>query len=82
MAKKEVKVTVYSTPTCPYCHMAKDFLIANKSFSKDVDVSSDSAAAQEMMDKSGTNWAFPLSTWTEKIIGGFRPRSVEPPRSA
>ena len=35
------KVKVYSTPTCPYCNMAKDFLKQNKVSFEEVDVSKD-----------------------------------------
>ncbi len=67
MAKK---VTVYSTPTCPYCHMAKDFLKENKIAFKDVDISSNTAAAQEMMNKSG-QMGVPVIDVEGKIIVGF-----------
>lgn len=46
-------VTVYSTPNCPWCHKAKDFLKENKIDYKDVDVSKDKKAAAEMVEKSG-----------------------------
>lgn len=46
-------ITVYSTPTCPYCKMAKDFLKENKVEFEDVDLTSDQAAAEELMKKSG-----------------------------
>ena len=46
------KVIVYSTPICPYCHQAKDFLKEHKVAFKDIDVSKNEAAAQEMMKKS------------------------------
>ena len=42
------KVTVYSTPTCPWCHKAKDFLKANNIEFEDKDVSSDEATRNEM----------------------------------
>ncbi len=64
------KVVVYSTPTCPYCHMAKDFLKENKIAFRDVDVSEDSAAAQEMIDKSG-QMGVPVIDVDGKIIVGF-----------
>lgn len=46
-------VTVYSTPTCPYCIRAKQFLKANNIDFEDIDVASDEEKAQEMIDKSG-----------------------------
>ncbi|MFH1426822.1 MAG: glutaredoxin family protein [Candidatus Kerfeldbacteria bacterium] len=46
-------VTIYSTPTCPYCKMAKDYFKENKVEYEDVDVAADQDRAQEMIEKSG-----------------------------
>ncbi len=51
MSTKEVKV--YSTPTCPYCKMAKSFLDANNIPYQDLNVAEDKAAREEMVSKSG-----------------------------
>ncbi len=51
MSDKQVKV--YSTPTCPYCKMAKQFLTENNVQFEDIDVASNQSAAQEMISKSG-----------------------------
>ena len=63
-------VTVYSTPTCPYCNLAKDYLSKNKVKYKEVDVSSDMKAAQEMISKSG-QMGVPVIDIDGKIIIGF-----------
>ncbi len=63
-------VTVYSTPTCPYCKMAKSFLAENKIDFKEVDVSMDDKAAQEMIDKSG-QMGVPVIDIDGKFIVGF-----------
>ena len=39
-------VKVYSTPTCPYCTMAKDFLKEHKIEFEDIDVSKDEERAR------------------------------------
>lgn len=52
-AKKPAKVTVYSTPTCPYCIAAKDFLKEHNIAYKDIDVSADMDAAQKMVEMTG-----------------------------
>ncbi len=70
MPEKKSKVIVYSTPTCPYCHAAKDFLKENKIDYKDVDVSKDQAAAQEMIEKSG-QMGVPVIDINGTIIVGF-----------
>lgn len=47
------KVTVYSTPTCPYCKMAKNFLDEKGVKYESVDVATDHKGADEMIKKSG-----------------------------
>ena len=46
-------VTIYSTPTCHFCHMAKDFLTEKNVAFTDYDVASDLTRRQEMVQKSG-----------------------------
>lgn len=48
-----MKVTVYSTPTCPYCKLVKKFLTAHDVAYSDVDVSADGDAAQMIVRKTG-----------------------------
>ncbi|XLQ19899.1 MAG: glutaredoxin family protein [Candidatus Moraniibacteriota bacterium] len=47
------KVTIYSTPTCGYCTMAKDFLQEKGVEYEEVDVSVDQQKAQAMVEKTG-----------------------------
>ncbi len=46
-------VTIYSTPTCHFCHMTKDFLTEKGISFTDYNVASDIEKRQEMMQKSG-----------------------------
>ncbi|MBI4281442.1 glutaredoxin family protein [Candidatus Uhrbacteria bacterium] len=46
-------VTVYSTPTCPFCKMAKQFLKEKGIAFSDVDVAADEKQADAMIKKSG-----------------------------
>ncbi len=46
-------VTIYSTPTCHFCHMAKDFFTANNVQFSDYDVAADIEKRKEMVTKSG-----------------------------
>ncbi len=48
-----MKVTIYSTTTCPYCKMEKDYLDSKGVKYENVFVDQDSDKAQEMMDISG-----------------------------
>ncbi|MEX0878096.1 MAG: glutaredoxin family protein [Candidatus Spechtbacterales bacterium] len=46
-------VTIYSTPTCHFCHAAKEFFKENNIEFTDYDVSADAEKRQEMVQKSG-----------------------------
>ncbi|PIS05266.1 MAG: NrdH-redoxin [Candidatus Buchananbacteria bacterium CG10_big_fil_rev_8_21_14_0_10_42_9] len=63
-------VTIYSTPTCTFCKMSKDFFKANNIDYTEHDVSSDQAKAQEMIDKSG-QMAVPVIDIDGEIVVGF-----------
>ena len=66
------EVIVYSTPSCPYCVYAKDFLRERGVAFKDIDVSRDRAAAMEMIKKSG-QMGVPVVDIGGEITVGFRP---------
>ncbi len=66
----EKKVLVYSTLTCPYCKMAKEFLKENNIEFEDIDVSSNQTAAQEMISKSG-QMGVPVLDINGQIVVGF-----------
>lgn len=70
------KVTVYSSPSCPYCIRAKQFLKDNGVAFEDIDVSDDKEKAQEMVKKSG-QMAVPVLEIDGKIIVGFDEGSIK-----
>ncbi|HHW68174.1 MAG: glutaredoxin 3 [Epulopiscium sp.] len=63
-------ITVYSTPTCPYCHMVKDYLKKNDFQYKDINVAVDQRAAAEMIKKSG-QMGVPVIDIDGNIVVGF-----------
>ena len=63
-------VKVYSTPTCPYCVMAKDYLKKNGVAFEDIDVSQDAAATEYMIRKSGQT-GVPVIEIDGEMITGF-----------
>jgi glutaredoxin 3 len=65
-----MSVIVYSTPTCPYCKMAKEFLKENKIDFENIDVSTDTENAQEMIRKSG-QMGVPVLDIDGEIVVGF-----------
>lgn len=70
MAKQPENVTVYSTPTCVFCKAVKEYLTEHKIDYKEVDVSTDANAAQEMIDKSG-QMGVPVTVIDDQIVVGF-----------
>lgn len=64
------QVKVYSTATCPYCTMAKNFLKEQNIEFEDIDVGADQAAAREMVEKSG-QMGVPVVDIDGEIIVGF-----------
>jgi len=69
------KVTVYSTPTCPYCHMAKDYLKEKGISFQDYNVATDTQKAQEMVQKSG-QMGVPVIDIDGQIFVGFNQSGI------
>ena len=65
-----MSVKVYSTPTCPFCTMAKNYLKQNDVAFEDVDVSRDREQAMDMIRKSGQR-GVPVIDYDGEIIVGF-----------
>ncbi len=68
MAVQPIKL--YSTPSCPYCAMARSFFASLKIPVIDLDVSRDEEAAHEMMHKSG-QIGVPVIEIRNTIVVGF-----------
>lgn len=62
-------VTVYSTPTCPWCDRAKEYLRSRSVPFRDVDVSRDMDAAREMIQLTGQQGVPVIATEHEVIVG-------------
>lgn len=73
---KTAKVIVYSTPTCPYCRMAKDFLKENRIKFEDRNVADDQDALHEMMEKS-KQMGVPVIDINGTIIVGFDQEAIK-----
>ena len=65
-----MNVVVYSTPTCPHCHHAKEFLSQRGISFTEHDVSIDRAAADEMVRKTG-QMGVPVITVDDEVVIGF-----------
>lgn len=69
------EITIYSTPTCPYCVMTKRYFEDLKIKYKEIDVSQDAKAAKDMQEKSGQLGVpvviIKLDKNKEEVITGF-----------
>lgn len=63
-------IKIYSTPTCPYCVTLKNFLKEKGIEFKDIDVSMDAAARDEMVEKSG-QMGVPVADINGQVVIGF-----------
>ena len=70
------KVTIYSTPSCHFCHMAKDFFKEKGVEFEDFDVAQNLEKRKEMLEKSG-QMGVPVIIIDNEITVGFdKPRIV------
>ena len=68
------KVTIFSTPTCHFCAMAKEYFKANGVSYEEFNVAADMDKRKEMMEKSG-QLGVPVILIGEDVVVGFnRPR--------
>jgi glutaredoxin-like YruB-family protein len=70
------KVTIYSTPTCVYCKMAKEFFIKNNVAYEEHDVASDLKAREDMVNKSH-QLGVPVIDIDDQIVVGFDQKTIE-----
>ena len=70
MVENQPTVIIYTTPTCPYCTMAKMFLKEHGVSFVEKNVAQDRAAANEMIEKSG-QMSVPTIDINGEIIVGF-----------
>ncbi len=64
------KVTIYTTPTCVFCRMAKAFFRSHNVEYDEKNVATDLTARQEMVDKSG-QLGVPVIDVGGEIVVGF-----------
>ncbi len=64
------KVVIYSTPTCPYCKRAKEYLSRKGISYTDIDVAQDKEKAKEMTQKTG-QMSVPVIIIDDEIVVGF-----------
>lgn len=70
------KIRIYSTPTCVYCKMAKDFFKKNNITYEDFNVAEDEKAREEMVEKSH-QLGVPVIDIDGEIYVGFNRAELE-----
>ncbi len=64
-----MEVKIYSTQTCPYCRMAKEYLDANNISYQNFDVGEDTLAREEMVRLTGQMGVPAIVIGGEIVIG-------------
>jgi glutaredoxin-like YruB-family protein len=62
-------VTIYTTPTCHFCQMSKEFFKANGVEYTEKNVAADLEARKEMIDKSGQMGVPVIYVGDDMVIG-------------
>lgn len=70
------KVTIYSTPVCVYCKMAKDFFQKNGIAYQEYNVAVDEKAREDMFKKSH-QMGVPVIDVEGEIVVGFDKKTLE-----
>ena len=76
MYNEIIMITIYSTPTCAFCHLAKTYLGAHDIEYTEIDVSADQAAAEKMVAMSG-QMGVPVIDIDGDITVGFHQPTIE-----
>ena len=71
------KVSIYSTPTCVYCHAAKESFKDHGVAYEEYNVATNLEKRKEMIDKTGQMGVPVIAIDNEVIIGFDEPRLAE-----
>lgn len=63
-------VTIYTTPTCSFCHMTKAFLKSKDVDFKEVDLTKDQEAMKHVVEATG-QMGVPVTQIDEEYVIGF-----------
>ena len=74
MTKETPAVEIYSTPSCHFCHMAKDYFKENNIAYTEYNVASDLEKRKEMVEKSGQMGVPVIIIGDELTVGFDKPK--------
>lgn len=73
-------IKIYSTPTCTYCNLAKQFFTQHNVQYEEFNVAADANRRNEMMERSGQLGVpviiVPKKTGGEEVIVGFQEDAI------
>jgi len=69
-------ISIYSTPVCHFCNLAKDFFKDNNLEYTEFDVASDQSKRQEMIELTG-QMGVPVIQVDDDIIVGFDEEKIK-----
>lgn len=69
-------IKIYSLPTCPHCHHAKEYLSKKNVDFKDFNVSEDTTARDEMLALTNQR-SVPVIVIDDQIIVGFDQQKID-----
>ena len=72
--KRQPKVLVFTTPSCPWCVRAKRYLTEQKITFREIDVSRDQAAARDLVRRTGQMGVPVVEIDGRPVIGFDKPR--------
>lgn len=70
------QVIIYSTPTCPFCHQAKEYFEEKNIQFTDYNVADDQKKAEEMVEKSG-QMGVPVILIGDEVVVGFDKERID-----
>ncbi len=71
-----MSVSLYSTPSCVYCRLAKDYFRQNNIAFNEFNVAADHRKAEEMVRKSG-QMGVPVIEINGRVIIGFNKPEID-----
>ena len=73
--ENQKEVVIYSTPTCHFCNMAKEFFNANNIQYTDYNVQADPEKGREMVERSG-QMGVPVIFIGDEMVVGFNEPAI------
>ena len=70
-------VSIYTTETCGYCKLAKEYFQKHNVEFQEFDVGKDLAKRQEMIEKSGQMGVPVITVGSDTVVGFNKPRLQE-----